>query len=248
MKESILGFVLGLIVAAVFVLAVLCIIAMLVAAVIRLLAAAFATGVAVGVSFAIAMIIQDLSESFGFANAGGAGLAGGLIFFVSAIGYAACRYLPIEASTVKTVGRPLNTTIVALPEPPEEEGFVPETDRSVRAAWQTIEDLAASQKGRVCAARRKCARVLALGDASAVDPSLIEFSVMLKRNLPQLASTVVELCTTASRSKRKEVISDLVEDIEKLAQKADRELARRREALSDELTVLRAHIAARTSV
>lgn len=245
-----MSIVLGLVIAVIIVIALLGVIAMIVAAVLWLLAAVLVAGLAAAASFAIAIVIQHLGEAWGYSHADLAGAICGVAFFVSAMAYAARRYLPPDTRSVETEPRPLNAKVTALPEPEgegDDEDFAPEADRHVRAAWQTIEELAPGQRARVKVARRKCAQVLALGEGDTIDPSLIELSMMLKRNLPQLANTVAKLCATASRSKRNEAIRGLVEDVERLAQSADRELARHHEALSDELLALRAHIATRTS-
>lgn len=242
-----MGFVLGLIIAVVIAFALLGVTAMIVAAALWLFAAVLVTGVLAGLSFAVAMAVQALGEAWGYDHAYVAGIICGIFFFVSAMAYAACRFLPRGVKGAEAENREPKIPKTVLTEPEQDEELPPETDKGVQVAWQTIEALAPHQRVRLKASRRNCAQVLALNEANTFDPPLIELSVILKRNLPQLATTVERLCATATPSQRKDIIQGLLDDVERLGERARRELSRHRETLSDELTALRAHIAARTS-
>lgn len=242
-----MGFILGLIVFVVIAFAVLGVTAMIVAAALWLLTAVLLSIMLAGLSVVIAIAVQTLVEAWGYDHADVAGIICGIFFFVSTMAYAARRFLPSKAKDTEAENRDPKFAKMAFPEPEQDEEFPPEADKGVRTAWQTIEALAPLHRAQLKASRRKCAQVLALNEANTFDPSLIEFSVMLKRTLPQLATTVERLSATATSSQRKEIIQGLVDDVERLGERAGHELARHRETLSDELTALRAHIAARTS-
>lgn len=128
-----------------------------------------------------------------------------------------------------------------------EEAIKPEADPRVAEAWKMAGELAPEYAQRLSAARRRCAQVLELAAGGSVEWSVVDCSTFISRTVPDAVSTAAALMKDADHSERSSLASELVVDLERIAQRAREEVDSRRRQLRNSWHVIRTHIASRTA-
>lgn len=130
---------------------------------------------------------------------------------------------------------------------PVEEPQVPETEPSVRAAWDRVFEFVPSERGRVRTARASCAQLLTLAQGNVTDGRVIDCAALVRRNVPALVAHVEALWVDSDPAERVDLSTNLLTDLEKLAERSKIEVSRHRQVLHENLKIVRTHVANRTT-
>lgn len=119
-------------------------------------------------------------------------------------------------------------------------------DRHVAKAWEQLRTmLPSTEVRRLNGARDACARLLAASDADPLALELMELSVLIRRNIPELASRNAALWSDADEAERAALSVDILADMALLEKRAGSQLCIHRRSRQDQLSALRSHLAAR---
>ena len=112
------------------------------------------------------------------------------------------------------------------------------------AAWNAAQKLAPDHC--LQSARNACARFLALCQTtSSLDPSVSDHEVLIRKHVPALIDETVAVCDGASLIERNTAISGMVDDLERMAAKANELMDKEQETFRERLKIRRAHLAER---
>lgn len=150
---------------------------------------------------------------------------------------------PFDGAVLSTEGSVAGTDAKSAEEPQ-----LPEIELAVRVAWDRAVELVPSERRRLLTARASCARLLRLAQGNVMDSGLIDCAALVRRNVPALVDHVAALWDDADQAERAELAAELVSDLEKLAQRSKVDVDRQRQALRNNLTIVRTHVANRTNV
>lgn len=122
----------------------------------------------------------------------------------------------------------------------------PGTEHKVSNAWKQLATMVpAADVHRLNRARDACARLMAASEAHPLALELMEFAVLFRRNLPELALRNATLWNDADEAERADLSAGILADVALAKKRAEAQLSIHRSNRRDDLHALRNHLAAR---
>jgi len=148
------------------------------------------------------------------------------------------------ARAIPTDRAPLNDR---RPVTPTRSTVVRLKDGDLDRQWARLHPLIRSRAANVCTALMECDDLTARAAKAPYEISLVDWSVFVRRRVPELVSATLENLEGASASDRTSLLDDLCDDLERIGAESGRRLSGTRDGRKTRLMILRRHVANRTS-
>lgn len=207
--------------------------------------------VLIGGALLIAVAVGLTASRLGGFEAGDGGMtAGALAFPVALLCLIAWRGFWTKRDQVRDLANAEAQTTrhkADQRDPPYAGPNEPAADAAVSKAWnKAAAMLSGDNLAPIHAARASCAELLLVVQNNGLDLDMIDCACVIRRNLPELIVRTEALWGTAASAERQDLAAGLREDLLRIGQMAVIRLDRQRDALRDDLTAIRQHLAGRT--
>lgn len=207
--------------------------------------------VLIGGALLIAIAVGlSASSAGGFEESDGGMAAGTLAFPVALVCLIAWKGLRTKGRQKRDLAGADVQTIRHKPErgdAPYAGPIEPAADAAVSMAWnKAAAMLSGDSLAPIHAARASCSELLLVARGEGLDFDTVDCACVIRRNLPELIVRTEALWGAAAPAEREGLAAGLREDLLRLGQMAVVRLDRHREALRDDLTAIRQHLAGRS--